>query len=355
MAKQREMKMNGSLHPAETALYQNVFGYQPTSVIPLPKSGSSRVYFRLHGPQSSSVILCRSDNVEENRVFIELCNAFYDSGLNVPKIIAVADDFKSYLQSDLGSLSLYDLVTDKIVDTYGVTSLKPETAVLTERTLNELIRFQSLPSKEWKDKVGFPPLGSELINYDFRYFLDQFVIPSGIKFDEIGVLHDLESFGDCLQNYPEEISGFMYRDFQSRNVMLVHSDSKQTPTPFFIDFQSGRKGPCVYDLVSFVWQAKAAYSEAERNRFVTRYAEHFAKVNKIPEELILDSVPLWASFRVMQVLGAYGLRGLKEKKQHFIDSIPYAVNNLYSLFSSEPMNKYSFLLALSESLLKKFS
>jgi hypothetical protein len=45
---------------------------------------------------------------------------------------------------------------------------------------------------------------------------------------------------------------------------------------------------------------------------------------------------LFVLFRTLQVLGAYGFRGYFEHKQHFIDSIPPAIENLRDLLALRP-------------------
>lgn len=348
--------MKENLFPSEIEISQFFFGSIPFSVTPIPKSGSSRTYFRLSSPGGKSAILCRSDNIEENEVFIRLCQAFYHRGINVPEILATAPDLKSYLQTDLGSLSLFSLVTEKKRDDAGNECLGPEARSLVMKTLDGLVQMQSLPSCVWEPKVGFPPLGSELIAWDFKYFMNQFVNPANVDFNLSAVEGDLSRLGSRLESYPEEVAGFMFRDFQSRNVMirLEGADACMSASPYFIDFQSGRRGPCVYDLVSFVWQAKAAYTDDERKAFISRYVECYSSEKGVDEELLYKNIPYWALFRVMQVLGAYGLRGLKEGKQHFIDSIPYAVKNLHSLLNSDELKGFPAMRSLSEKLFHKY-
>ena len=348
--------MNDLLFPSEVALFQKVFGDIPFEVFPIPKSGSDRVYFRLFSPEGGSVILCRSENVEENKVFIRLCLSFRKNDVNVPEILAVAPDFKAYLQTDLGSRSLFDIVTEKVEKPDSQPSLTPNARHLVKKTLRSLVEMQSLPPAVWEREVGFPPLASDLIDYDFQYFLTQFVEAAGVDFNRRAVKCELSRLGELLAGYPEETSGFMFRDFQSRNVMVCPEDiqGNSVETPYFIDFQSGRRGPCVYDLVSFVFQAKAAYTETERKDFIDFYVACFSETAGVGEEILYDMIPPWALFRVMQVLGAYGLRGLKEGKQHFIESIPYGVRNLHDLLSSPRLSGFPALLDLSFSLIKKY-
>lgn len=346
-------EMLGLLQPEELSLCRKLFGSDPVSVCGLPKSGSDRNYFRIFFADGKSVILCRSKNIEENKVFIDLCNSLFSKGMNVPEILAVSFGYESYIQTDLGNVSLFDVVTEKESAPSGSLCLRPESRKFVLKTLESLVALQSQPSKVWEPYIGFPPLGPELIQYDFQYFLNQFVLPSAVDFDRIGVVRNLALLGERLASYPREVSGFMYRDFQSRNVMLHKTAGSDDLKPYFIDFQSARRGPCVYDLVSFVWQAKAAYTDDERRDFVDHYVKCYSETNGVGEDLLRSLIPLWAIFRVMQVLGAYGLRGLKEGKQHFIDSIPYAVANLFDLLSLPEMKEFTSLFNLAEILMIK--
>lgn len=293
------------------------FGSVPMEIEKLPQAGSARVYFRL-SDRKNSCILCISDNVEENNTFLELTDVFFEAGLPVPEIYEIMEDRRAYLLQDLGDKTFLDfLLKDrerKIFSKY------------VEEITDSLLRFQFLPERQWKGAVGFAPFGEDLIRYDFNYALEQFVLPAGVEFSHEKLNKDFDCLCGRLLSFPKEFWGFMYRDFQSRNIML-------TPAPYFIDYQSGRKGPCIYDLCSFCWQARAGYSREERMEIISCYISKLTERFDDAEKVIMDNIGYWAAFRLLQVLGAYGLRGIKEGKRHFIESIPPAIDNIKSLFT----------------------
>ena len=154
---------------------------------------------------------------------------------------------------------------------------------------------------------------------------------------------------DLLEGGNEET--FMYRDFQARNVMLVDDN------PYFIDFQGGRKGPLYYDLASFVWQAKANYPTSLKEELIETYREALKKYVDIPKEVFYKKLRLFVLFRTMQVLGAYGFRGYFEKKPHFLQSVPFAIDNLRKLSQEQPFEEYPYIQYILEELtnMRQFS
>lgn len=294
-------------------------------IIPLAKSGSPRRYYRIVVPapqkeETDTIIACVSDDVPENQTFIRLAKYLKGKGIRVPAIYAVSDDCKAYLLEDLGSADLLGVI-------------KSEAPVTTKQDLvfeaiKELVKFQQLPEEEWCKLVGFKPFDQDLVWYDFNYARVQFFDKSGLEYDSEKLEKELRELQKRLLAYPRELWGLMYRDFQSRNIMIAGK-------PYFIDFQSARKGPGVYDLVSFAWQAKADFSPEMREAIIERYAETFCGGDVQGKAVIKKEVKYWAIFRVMQTLGAYGLRGLTEGKTHFLQSIPQALTNLDVLLQNE--------------------
>lgn len=297
--------------------------------------GSSRHYFRLYS-EDISVIGVYSEDIQENTCFINLDKYFHSNGVSVPNIISSSPSNDAYLLEDLGDISLLSLLDG------------PIKIPLSSQALKGLVKIQSLPEKEWKDKVINKPFSDRLIKWDLNYFKYDFLKISGISFDEELLEDDFEKFTHEIQRVNSGLFGFMYRDFQSRNVMIKED------TPYFIDFQGGRVGPIVYDLVSFLWQAKALFSLEEKNKLTRLYIKETSAVRNIEESKLEEAVLPLALFRTLQVLGAYGLRGLVEKKQHFIESIPLAVNNLKMLRQLGALECYSYLKVIVESLEEKY-
>lgn len=291
----------------------------------LAGAGSDREYFRISGSRMPSVIGTYGIDSVENKAFVDLAVAFRKAGANVPGIIAVSDDCSCYLQEDLGAASLLPLLSGD------------ERLVLSAKTLRSLASLQTLPSSVWEDAVVARPFSVRLVLWDLNYFKYEFLKPSGLLFDEELLEDDLQALAKDLSGGDHRLWGFMYRDCQSRNVMIRNGE------PWWIDFQGGRKGPMMYDAVSFLWQAKAGFTDEERAHLLGVYADALSLHTGVDREIILAEVDAMAFLRTLQVLGAYGFRGLVERKSHFIESIPAALRNLENLLAKGVADRYSEL------------
>lgn len=315
-------RSGGDLRRMKVAdLYESVYGVVP-EIEMLAGAGSDRIYYRLRGEGVMPLVATFGDNVVENSSFIGLSKSFERLGLPVPSVKAVGENGDVYLQEDLGDLSLLQSLSgDKRLE-------------YSEKALRELVRLQVVDEAEWADVVMNGAFSVRQIMWDFNYFKYEFLKPGGFIFDEDRLEDDFVAFSKRLMSVPQKLWGFMYRDFQSRNIMIKDG------SPFFIDFQGGRKGPLLYDAVSFLWQAKAGFTEKERQHLLGIYASELSAVRGIPENDILSMVGMFALFRTLQVLGAYGLRGLIEKRAHFIESIPGAIGNLNDLMEQGELDSY---------------
>lgn len=315
-------------------LYDQATGHHPEQVLPLAKSGSARQYYRLDG--ISSLIGTIGTCKKENDAFIYLAGHFRNKGLAVPEIVAVTDDRMAYLQSDLGPISLFDAIKDDIAAAWPV-------VIKTIETLPD-IQFRGAVGLDWGRCYPQPEFDSRTALWDLNYFKYCFLKPTGIEFDECALEADFQQLANDLAGYN---SCFMYRDFQSRNVMI--KDNR----PWFIDFQSGRRGPYYYDLASFLWQARAGFTETQRDELIDVYLDAAAKYIKYDINAFRNTLDLFVLFRTLQVLGAYGFRGYFERKQHFIDSIPGAVSNLKLLMDKNVAATYPYLNQIIRQLIEK--
>ncbi len=304
------MEVSSSPGVSCAKLYKEKYGCDPF-VEKLASAGSDRRYYRLASPGFPVVIGTEGPDPVENRCFTDLSRAFSKCGLPVPEIIATSSDYLSYLQSDLGDRALLPLLS-------GGRRIE-----LAAKALRRLVDIQTVDAGLWEKCVMSKPFSRRLVMWDLNYFKYEFLKPAGVIFDEEKLEDDFERFAEALTDIPEEMTGFMYRDFQSRNIMVGEGDSLS-----FIDFQGGRRGPLVYDAVSFLWQAKAGFSPEERRELLDVYASALSEKRGVDRIDVLNQASLFALFRTLQVLGAYGFRGLVEKKAHFIESIPAALENL---------------------------
>lgn len=302
-------------------LYISTFGSYP-EIMELPGAGSDRRYFRLFGEDGFSCIATYGEDAIENKTFCELANVFRSKGANVPQVYVKSPDSGIYLQEDLGDVQLASLLSTL------------ERIPMSKKALEALAKIQLTDEEEWIDKVFSKPFSRRLVMWDLNYFKYEFLKPLAVIFDEERLEDDFEKMATRLCDISPSLQGFMYRDFQSRNVMIKEGK------PYLIDFQGGRKGPLIYDAISFLWQAKAGFNEEERGSLLNYYAQLIALHRDVTVEQVLSMVENFALFRTLQVLGAYGFRGLVERKSHFIESIPKALENLHRLLEKGAVDLY---------------
>jgi aminoglycoside/choline kinase family phosphotransferase len=301
---------------AVSALFQSYSSGSAERIEKLPQSGSDRIYFRVYAA-GKSFIATHNLNIKENKTFIHFTNHFIAAGLPMPHILMVNNDTTIYLQDDLGTESLLDKL-----EQHGFTDY---TYSLFEESLAKLARVQVIGDKglnydEWcltAHEFGKQAILSDLLYFKY-YFLDTLKTP----YDKQAMLDDFETLAVYLTNSSYEY--FMFRDFQSRNI-IVKDDEVH-----FIDYQGGMKGALQYDVASLLWQAKANLSEDWKERLLSGYITEIEQLlnEKIDREKFTGQFNGYVLIRLLQVLGAYGFRGLFERKAHFISSIPQALRNL---------------------------
>ena len=312
-------------------------GESPNEILPIAESGSARKYFRIV-TDNRSLIGTYSSNIEENEAFICFSRHFHGLGLNVPEVFAVNTDRTCYLQSDFGDNNLFAHVQKALVaagPSTGSGTLGENVIELYKKALSHLVKLQVLGHQGLDYSKAYPTerFDRQAIIDDLNYFKYYFVKPhEEIDFNETRLGKDFEAFADFVSQAPCDF--FMYRDFQSRNIMVKDGEL------FFIDFQGGRKGPLNYDVVSLLYQVKAQIPQAVRDELVEYYKAELSQYHN-PEAVKFDTYqPYFVYLRLMQVLGAYGFRGLIQKKSHFIESIPYALKELRTWNEKHPLNKH---------------
>ena len=316
-------------------------GETPKDILPIAESGSARKYFRII-TDSKSLIGTYSSNIEENEAFLCFSKHFHDLGLNVPEVFAVNEEKTCYLQSDFGDDNLFAHVQKALMSNGGpstgsgtLASYSENVINLYKKALGHLVKLQVLGHQGLDYSKAYPTerFDRQAIIDDLNYFKYYFVKPhEEIDFNETRLGKDFEAFADFVSQAPCDF--FMYRDFQSRNIMVKDNEL------YFIDFQGGRKGPLNYDVVSLLYQVKAQIPQAIRDKLVEYYKAELSQYMS-PEAVKFDSYqPYFVYLRLMQVLGAYGFRGLIQKKSHFIESIPYALKELKTWNEAHPLNKY---------------
>jgi aminoglycoside/choline kinase family phosphotransferase len=326
-------------------LFLEATGKKAGEQIALTASGSNRRYYRIVSEDTStSLIGVQGTSRDENHAFLYMAEHFMNKGLNVPKVVAVSDDEMNYVQQDLGNVLLFDYIAEGRKT--GVFSAK-EKDMLRE-TMRALARFQVKGAEDFDFNQCYPQPEFNLrsILWDLNYFKYCFLKATGLDFQEDKLENEFERLAYILlQN---RMNAFMYRDFQSRNVMVCKKEDG-TDIPYFIDFQGGRKGPVFYDVASFLWQAKANFHPDLREELVEVYLEELEKYMPVDHDVFYDTLKHFVLFRTMQVLGAYGFRGYFEKKPHFLQSIPFAIDNLRHLLK-HASEDYPYLIEVLQQM-----
>ena len=284
-------------------LFEETTQSKVVSINTLPTSGSNRRYYRILG-EKETLIGAYGEVIEENKAFITLSKHFAKQGINVAKLVSVSEDGHYYLQEDLGEICLFDFIKQgRETGTFSV-----DEKTMLKKTFTQLPKIQFEGAKNLDFSICFPQaeFNNRTIFWDLNYFKYNFLRPSGIEFNEEILENEFEVFAKTLLQ--EKTNTFLYRDFQSRNIMIKNGE------PYFIDFQGGRKGPIYYDVASFLYQAKANLSEEIREDLLSEYLHSLRTYATIDEINFRAQLVNFMLFRNLQVLGAYGFRGLIERK-----------------------------------------
>ena len=305
-------------------LYSSLFNEDCISIQEMPRSGSYREYYRLKGESGKTVIGVYNEDRKENIAFLSFCRHFRAHGLSVPEIFAEDLDNNMYLQEDLGDQTLYAYLTDVYKN-----GIFPQGLIdLYKEILEELPKFQLLAGKTLDFSKCYPRyrFDRQSIMWDLNYFKYYFLKLAKIPFDEQELENDFNRFADYLLE--TDCEHFLYRDYQSRNIMLM--DDK----PIFIDFQGGRYGALQYDVASILYDAKADIPQHIRDMLFEYYLDILEKYYKVDRQEFTKYYHAYVLVRIMQAMGAYGFRGFYEKKQHFLKSVPYAIENIRYLLEN---------------------
>lgn len=314
------------------SLFNSHFGCAPVDVVPLTGSASNRQYFRLSDREHSCIGVIGVDS-RENETFCELSRHFRKKGIAVPQVYGTSPDGSAYIQQDLGGDVLFDLLKS------------PQAEDLLCKTISALpqIQFEGAQGLDFGLCHPVRKFDRRLVMFDLNYFKYCFLKPSGLEFNEVALQDDFDRLCDDLTSF-EDTGTFLYRDFNSRNVMICDG------VPYFIDFQGGMQGPYHYDVASFIWHARSNYPDSLRERMLKAYIDSARKYIDIDEGQFRSQLRRFVLFRSLQVLGAYGFRGLIEHKAKFVTSIPAALVSLKKIISDR-FEEYPFLMEALERML----
>jgi aminoglycoside/choline kinase family phosphotransferase len=324
-------------------LFEQHFHEPPQRIVPLQGelSGSGRQIIRLSSARNRAIGILYNVR-EENAAFLDFSRHFFRHGLPVPEIYADDLDAGAYIEQDLGDTTLFEFLS---INRTGV-AIAPKVADAYRKVVEILPKFQIEAGRDLNYGVCYPrgSFDRQSIVWDLNYFKYYFLRLAGISFNEQSLEDDFERLTEFLLGADRDY--FLYRDFQSRNIMLLGNN------PYFLDYQGGRKGALQYDLASLLFDAKADLTPELRQQFLDHYLESVSDYADIEREAFLKHYYAYVYVRILQALGAYGFRGFYERRPHFLQSVPYALKNLrWLLHNVELPIKLPTLIAAFESML----
>ena len=300
-------------------LFEQHFHSPPTRVQPVQADlgGSGRKIVRLANEEASAIGILYGVR-EENVAFLEFSKHFRRHGLPVPEIYAEDLDHGAYLEEDLGDTTLFEFLSKN----RSGENIAPAVIETYRKAVAVLPRFQVEAARDLDYSVCYPcaSFDRQSIAWDLNYFKYYFLRLAGIPFSEHALENDFNRLTEFLLTAPSDY--FLYRDFQSRNILLGNGD------PFFVDYQGGRKGALQYDIASLLYDAKADLPPDLRQQLLDHYLDSLSRFIKLDREVFLRHYYAYVYVRIMQALGAYGFRGFFERRAHFLQSVPYALKNL---------------------------
>ncbi|MCI3938060.1 phosphotransferase [Chryseobacterium aahli] len=315
--------------------FENHFGEKSTEFVTLAQSGSARVNF-LAQNQTGKYIITYNENIPENESFLYFSEIFSDLNLNTPKIFTASDDKKMYIQEFLGSQTFSDIIAKE--------GLSENVKSLVKQALEKLFNLQILTQNtiDFTQTFEYESYDELPVMHDLYYFKNFIADVMELEYHKSTLLKEFKKLVNLIENL--EPKGLMIRDFQARNIMV--NDKNEVS---FIDYQSAMKGPLMYDVISFLFQAKANFPEDLKNEMLEFYIQQFE--NKKIQIQLRNSVKPIQLMRFLQVLGAYGFRGLIQKKQHFIASIDKGIENVTAFSNNwEEIKNYPELKKVIEQL-----
>ncbi|NLA24251.1 MAG: phosphotransferase, partial [Bacteroidales bacterium] len=281
-------------------LFLKHFGLEPTNATLILQSGSNRVYYRLQNANNTAIGTYGKD-FNENQAFFYITDLMHQLKFNVPEIYAISEDKHFYLQEDIGNKDLFSLIS---VAQASNQNYNQEIDKYLRMSISELVRLQrEMPNLiDFKKCYPYQEFGKDSILYDLRYFMFYFAKIFDLNYDELELEKEFQSFADELTS--TDYSNFLYRDFQSRNILIKDGDV------YFIDYQAGRRGAPHYDLASLLFQARAKLPGEKRAELLEYYMDCAEISSEDDRRNFAEKYYKFVCIRLLQTLGAYGLRGI---------------------------------------------
>ncbi|MBL7817071.1 MAG: phosphotransferase [Saprospiraceae bacterium] len=298
-----------------TKLFEDWSGEAAAQMDQIAQAGSDRRYFRIRGASKSAIGTYNAE-FKENKAFIRFTQHFWKKGLPVPEVYAESLLNGVYLQEDLGDAQLFNFLPpfgepwhDDVINLY-------------KKSVVSLADLQIRGGEDLDYSVCYPraAFDKQSMMWDLNYFKHYFLKLAKVPFDEQALEDDFQKFTNYL--LLADCNYFLFRDFQSRNIMIKDGN------PYFIDYQGGRKGALQYDVASLLYQAKGGVPPSVKKEVFEHYLDKVDDLVSVDRDFFTDMFYGYVLIRCLQALGAYGFRGLYERKEHFMSSIPFAINQI---------------------------
>jgi aminoglycoside/choline kinase family phosphotransferase len=309
------------MYEALVRLFTAHFGRPPRSILEVAGDGSNRSYYRLIGDDLRTAIGAVGPDHEENRTFLSYTESFHSAGLPVPELYGVDEDAGVWLEEDLGDTTLFNALVAARAKEPGE-HFPAAMLPVYKRVIDELPRFQVEGGRVVDYGVAYPraAFDRQSILWDLNYFKYHFLKLAHVPFNEQRLENDFNALANFLLQ--ADTSHFLYRDFQSRNIMMVDGE------PHFIDYQGGRRGAPQYDIASLLYDAKAAIPDPVRDELLEHYLDVLGGYLEFDREEFRELYRGYVLVRILQAMGAYGYRGFFERKPRFLQSVPFAARNI---------------------------
>lgn len=295
--------------------FEEFTGKPSDSFIELPRSGSSRINY-IGSSENGKFVITYNENNRENEAFFYFSELFQRLELNTPKVFKINDNRDLYVQEFLGNQTLSEVISEE--------GLSDRVKMLVKKSLKNLFELQSktLGKVDSRNSFEYESYDDLPITHDLYYFKNFLIDVLEIEYHKSTLLKEFKSISEIIQKM--EPKTLMIRDFQSRNILVDEKDDV-----FFIDYQSAMEGPATYDVISFLYQAKANFPNDFKEEMLEYYLSFWE--NESEKQALKESFEWMKMMRFLQVLGAYGFRGLIQRKSHFLASLTQGIDNIYEL------------------------
>ncbi len=301
-------------------------------ITPLSPDGSDRLYYRVTAPGIKSFIATdasgcaekdKNSSLSQNNSFRRIQQHLKKLNFPVPDYLtneSAGDDL--YLLDDLGDTTLHNFVK-----VHGWSS---NTIARYQEALKLLLRLQidaaATFNPNWAYAGGFYDY-ELIVTRELNYFLEEFVINFCRIEITTAVRTELKTefklLADTAMLAPTNF--FLYRDFQSKNLMLFQDKI------FLVDFQGARLGPIYYDLAALINDPYTEIPFPLRQDLQAFYYDQLKIANSTDTTTdpaaFAHNFALFSLIRTLQTLGAFGYL-TRCGKNHFAQYIRPALTNL---------------------------